>query len=190
MIAIFLDIMHNRSHIVATQTTTKPKVQPSPHYVSLDLSMYGFPYKQDSADQDGVGWVNWHPDADDGRTSEFTVVDGGNSIETCQESLAPSCDWSDTYETCWCYWIDLNRRCTESCVQENYVDFSTLPMSELEHCEKSNCDEEWYYDRKYCNASVGYNKDECDAKIAQNFNSPVGPKVQLRPFKKQPGSQA
>ena len=83
--------------VTAQATTAAP---PSPQ--KLDLSMYGYPYAQDTATQDTAdGWVTWPPEAD-GSYLEFSTTDDITSPEECaakcQEENAPSGDWSSIYE--------------------------------------------------------------------------------------------
>ena len=86
--------------IDATTTSSATAVPPSPQ--KLDLSMYGYPYAQDTATQDTAdGWITWPPEAD-GSYLEFSTTDDITSPEECaakcQEENAPSGDWSSIYE--------------------------------------------------------------------------------------------
>ena len=55
----------------------------------------------------------------------------------------------------------------EPCVGDYYLDFSTVPFSDIGYCEKSVCDEDWFYDQLYCDEEVGFDKDVCDDKIKE-----------------------
>ena len=136
---------------------------------SLDLSIYGYPYAQDS--NGGEGWISWPPQQETRMEMEFGTSDGITSAEECaakcQEVDATSGAWSSVYGTCWCNIEEPVGLCKEPCVQDEYVDFSKYPFEQLGYCEKSICDEDWFYNARYCDDDVGFEKAECDAKVQE-----------------------
>lgn len=127
--------------------------------------MYGYPHAQDTAD----GWLSWPPQTNIDKVEQvFNAKDGFFSPEgcasKCQEIGALSGAWSGEYETCWCNMDRPTGLCKEPCVRDRHVDFSTYPIAELVYCEKSICDEDWFYNEKYC-TGVGFDVDNCAAKI-------------------------
>ena len=151
--------------------TTSPKgLTATPHisvfkYKTPDLSMFGYPYVEDSA----PGWISWPPQKDNIAVLEFGDDDGITTstqcAARCQKEKAPSGSWSEEYMRCWCNIGSPVGICTEPCVEHEYVDFSINPFSDLDFCEKSVCDKEWYYDEQYCDVELKFDKQACDARI-------------------------
>ena len=142
--------------------------QPASHQ-NLDLSKHGYPYVQDTSTQDTAeGWVAYPPDAY-GPSVQFGASDGITSLEECatkcQDVKAPTGAWSDKYMNCWCNFIEEAYLCLEPCVEDQYVDFSIVPFSQLGYCEKSVCNESWFYNEQYCDVDVGFDRVKCDEKI-------------------------
>ena len=153
--------------------TTSPKglsATTNPHitvfkYKTPDLSMFGYPYVEDSA----PGWISWPPQKENIAVLEFGESDGITTPQACaarcQKEKAPSGSWSEEYNRCWCNIGSPVGICTEPCVEHEYVDFSINPFSDLDFCEKSVCDKEWYYDEQYCDVELKFDKEACDARI-------------------------
>eukprot|EP00578_Thalassiosira_sp_NH16_P015714 CAMPEP_0181106878 /NCGR_PEP_ID=MMETSP1071-20121207/16764_1 /TAXON_ID=35127 /ORGANISM="Thalassiosira sp., Strain NH16" /LENGTH=1050 /DNA_ID=CAMNT_0023190309 /DNA_START=134 /DNA_END=3286 /DNA_ORIENTATION=+ len=131
----------------------------------LDLSEYGYPHSGNTAG----GWISWPPEFDDDSFGDFGPDDGIASVEKCAakcETLkAPTGAWSEKYQTCWCNSVEVSNICMEPCIENDYIDFSTMPLSDLGFCEKSICDKNWYYSKDYCDEDVNFDKDACEFKI-------------------------
>jgi len=131
-----------------------------------DLSSYGYPYAQDT----NVGWISWPPHYDESSFETFKSSDGVDSIESCaakcQELNAPTGAWSVKYAACWCNFVKVSTLCKEPCVEEDYIDFSSVPFTNFDYCDKSVCDKDWYHSEWYCDVDVKFDADVCDTKIA------------------------
>jgi len=130
-----------------------------------DLSNFGYPYTQDTK----AGWLSWPPEFDDSSSNDFGPGDDVNSIEECaakcQALSTPTGAWSEKFKTCWCYLVGVSNICKEPCIDNDSVDFSTIPISDISYCEKSYCDKDWYFTTDYCDVDVKFDKDSCDAEI-------------------------
>ena len=130
-------------------------------------SDYGFRHIQNGT----KGWLSWPKDNDEGSFEWFDEDDGVDSLEACaakcQELEAHAGAWSVRMEECWCNLGGVDTLCTEPCVEEHYVDFSTVPFTDFVSCEESVCDHDWFHSAEYCVVDVKFDKDECDAEIAE-----------------------
>ncbi len=131
-----------------------------------DFSLYGYPYSMDSAE----GYQSFPPGFGEDQqyfNSTDGVTDAPSCAAKCQEIDASSGAWNPKWETCWCYFSQVEI-CKEPCLEEVGVEFSRTPLSDLSYCEKSLCDPEWYYNdyQEYCDVDMGFDSVTCDAKIA------------------------
>ena len=136
-------------------TTTSPS--------DISLSKYGFDHSWSSAN----GWFFYPPgiDKNDVRIENVNDVEACANICSNIDGMAGGEYQIDTRE---CYCFD-NLFCLEPCVGLNgkAVEFSTLPFSDFDTCEKSFC--ESYYDDwvDFCNdPDNGWDPNACAAKIA------------------------
>lgn len=152
-----------------------------------------YPYVADTAN----GFLLWTPEVDDlyaPPDAQFVpksslvfdaatdnIVNAQQCAARCLEENAPSGAWNSRLDLCFCYLVEASSLCKEPCIQEEGVEFSTLPIDELGYCEKSFCDEDWYYDAEYCDMDLGFDEEACGAKIQELMNatvpasSPIGP---------------
>ena len=73
--------------------------------------------------------------------------------------------WSIKYQACWCNFLTTDQLCKEPCVKEEYIDFSTVPFSNFDYCDKSVCDKDWHHSKSYCEDDIKFDGEECDATI-------------------------
>ena len=73
--------------------------------------------------------------------------------------------WSVNYEACYCNFVDTVKVCKEPCVDEEYIDFSTVPFTTFDYCEESVCAKDWHHSQEYCDDTVKFDADECAATI-------------------------
>ena len=129
------------------------------------LSDYGYPYAQDVS----TGWISWPPVYDIDSFETFKEADGVTTLaecaKKCQDTNAATGAWSVKYSACWCNFVEPVGLCKEPCVKERYIDFSKLPFTAFNYCDKSVCDKDWYHSEWYCDVDVKFDKDVCDATI-------------------------
>jgi len=136
--------------------------------LTIDLSTYGYPFSHDASG----GFLTFPPEANDERTNflYFGPDDDVTTVEECATRcynlLAPAGSWNSRDDACWCYFTEIGNYCMEPCVQEVGVDFSIEDFDNIGYCEKSFCDETWYYDPAYCDDVLGFDSAACDAKLA------------------------
>jgi len=162
----------------SSTTTTAPPQKPGTDDGQLDdFSMYGYPYSMDAAE----GYQTFPPGfGEDQQYFNATngVIDSRSCAVKCQELDASSGAWNPRWESCWCYFSQLEI-CKEPCLEEVGVEFSRTPLTDLSYCEKSLCDSEWYYAdyQDYCDVDMSFDSAACDAKIAalsqQSQSSPT-----------------
>ena len=152
-----------------------------------DLSVYGYNYVQDTSNTlDGIGWITFPPESltSDESFIEFTLQDDditsvSKCASKCQSVDAPFGSYSAEYDSCWCIFIPQQDLCREPCVPGSYIDFSrNVPIDEYSYCSKSDCHEEMYYVKEWCDDLLKFDKDACDAKIYElNGIDPPPPQV-------------
>lgn len=132
-----------------------------------DLSEYGYSNILNAAD----GWYFQPPGVDQTFSDYEGVLSVASCAAKCLEENAPAGGWNSLDRICFCY-FNLDTQCLEPCVEETGIEFSTQPYSAEQYCEKSFCDEEYFYTdaQEYCD---GFNFDAavCNAKI-EAMNAP------------------
>ena len=129
------------------------------------LSKHGYRYDSHTSS----GWLTWPQNETDANFKSFGDKDGVTSVEEC----AAKCDeveahagaWSVRYNGCWCRLGNLDDMCKEPCVEEEYVEFSTVPFTDFDYCDKSICNKGWTHQQSYCEDTIKFDADACDDKI-------------------------
>ncbi|KAL7465876.1 hypothetical protein ACHAXS_006179, partial [Conticribra weissflogii] len=141
----------------------------------IDFSDYGYPYSQDASN----GFLTFPPEADPfgQNTMYFDSVDHVTSADICASrcasELASAGAWNTRDQACWCYLTAVSFYCKEPCIEEVGVEFSVEDFESFGFCEKSYCDQEWYYDSLYCDDFFAFDSAACDATIVALTSPPT-----------------
>jgi len=137
-----------------------------------DLGSYGFSYTANLRD----GLLSWSPDV---QHENITTTIEANSLEECAQQCqglnATFGGWIEEFNSCDCNFLVRENVCREPCIALPVVTvgFGTFPIEDIEHCEKSFCDEEWFYNDFISFCDTYYNHSECQAKIEGSISPPL-----------------
>ncbi|KAL7465302.1 hypothetical protein ACHAXS_005629 [Conticribra weissflogii] len=129
-----------------------------------DFSIYGYPFSKDISE----GFQLYPPMFLENEmifNSTDGISDAQECAARCQEENAHAGAWNPKWRLCFCYLSQVGL-CKEPCVVEEGVEFSRTSLSDLGYCQKSICDQEWYYTEDYCDETMDFEEATCDAKIS------------------------
>ena len=123
--------------LVSTSTSSSSSKDKKNKY---DFSKYGYRNSQVTS----LEWLSWPQTEDSSSFKSYTIDDNVTSPSECAakcgEMEAHAGAWSTRFQACWCNLVGgINTLCKEPCVEEEYVEFSTVPFDDFDYCEESVC---------------------------------------------------